>query len=233
MTSSTEASPVASVPVEPSRSSPSPASRSTRRRRRSPERSTTPRCGSSSSRSSRPGCTSPLACSAPRCSTRCPFGAVHAARDSTGVIGAACLASRRRATRSPVAPGDPGRAAWRSCSPRAEPRRRLDALPRARRTGCTRRICTGTSRSSASTRRHQGEGVGARLIDHTLERLDREGCPRTSRPTRSRTSPGTRAAGSSSARRCTPSLPVHRSGPCGATRPDPQPTRSERRGTGG
>lgn len=25
--------------------------------------------------------------------------------------------------------------------------------------------------------RHQGEGVGARLIDHTLERLDREGLP--------------------------------------------------------
>ena len=25
--------------------------------------------------------------------------------------------------------------------------------------------------------RHQGEGLGARLIDHTLDRLDREGLP--------------------------------------------------------
>lgn len=105
-----------------------------------------------------------------------PFGAVHAARNSSGIVGTACWLPPEG---YPVTP-------WRqlvllariaTLAPQA-PTRLVDSM----------RYLNATDKSHPKAMhwylsllgvdpRHQGEGVGARLIDHTLEHLDREGLP--------------------------------------------------------
>jgi GNAT superfamily N-acetyltransferase len=105
-----------------------------------------------------------------------PFGEAHVATDSSGVIGAASWLPPE---------GNP-----------IPPRRQAILLarmallfPRApTRIGDSMRYLNAIDRVHPKDfhwylgllgvdPRHQGEGIGARLIDHTLDRLDREGLP--------------------------------------------------------
>ncbi len=103
-----------------------------------------------------------------------PFGAVHAARDGTGVIGTATW----------LPPSGYPITRWRQAILFAH----MAALfPRApTRFGDSMRYLNATDKAHPKEMHwylallgvdptHQGEGVGARLIDHTLERLDRQG----------------------------------------------------------
>jgi GNAT superfamily N-acetyltransferase len=105
-----------------------------------------------------------------------PFGAVHVATDSSGVIGAASwlppegypIPPRRQAIlfarmamlfhHAPTRVADSMR--YLSATDREHPKD----------------LCWYLGLLGVDPR-HQGEGVGARLVDHTLERLDREGLP--------------------------------------------------------
>jgi GNAT superfamily N-acetyltransferase len=105
-----------------------------------------------------------------------PFKAVHVARDSRGIVGAACWLPP---TGYPVTP-------WRQVVLVA----RMAALvPRA-----PTRLFPSMKYLAATDKAHpklthwylsllgvdpgrQGGGIGARLVDHTLEELDREGLP--------------------------------------------------------
>jgi GNAT superfamily N-acetyltransferase len=105
-----------------------------------------------------------------------PFGAVHAARDASGIIGAACwlpptgypitakrqaILVARLATLIPLAPTRlPTSLRYLRATDQAHPKDLHWYL-----------ALLGVDPS------HQGEGVGARLVDHTLEQLDREGLP--------------------------------------------------------
>ncbi len=105
-----------------------------------------------------------------------PFGAVHVAMDSSGVIGAASwlppagypIPARRQAIlfarMAVLFPHAPTRV--------ADSVRYLNATDKVHPKGLHWYLgLLGVDP------RHQGEGVGARLVDHTLEQLDREGIP--------------------------------------------------------
>jgi GNAT superfamily N-acetyltransferase len=105
-----------------------------------------------------------------------PFGAVHVARDRDGIVGAACWLPP---TGYPVTPRRQAVVLARMAMlvPRAPTRifpsmRYLAATDNAHpKTLHWYLALLGVDPS------RQGEGVGARLVDHTLEQLDREGLP--------------------------------------------------------
>jgi GNAT superfamily N-acetyltransferase len=105
-----------------------------------------------------------------------PFGAVHVARDGAGVIGAACWLPP---SGYPITP-------WRQVILLA---RMAVLFPRApTRVADSMRYLNATDKAHPKEIHwylsllgvdpmHQGEGIGAQLVDRTLTRLDREGLP--------------------------------------------------------
>lgn len=105
-----------------------------------------------------------------------PFEALHVAHDDIGVIGAACWLP------PDGLPVTPRRQAVLAA-------RMLTLVPHApTRVGTAMRYLRASDRVHPKEMhwylailgvdpRHQGHGIGARLIDHTLARLDREGLP--------------------------------------------------------
>ncbi len=114
-----------------------------------------------------------------------PFDAVHVAVDGSGVLGAACWLPPEGY------PITPRRQAWilarlARLVPWAATRLPTRCATSARPTRCTRRTCTGTSRSSASTRATRAKGSAAGSSTTPWTGSTSRGSPRTSRPTRSR-----------------------------------------------
>ncbi len=105
-----------------------------------------------------------------------PFERIHVARDSSGVIGAACWLPPDG---YPITP-------WRQTLLLL---RMATLVPRApTRVGDSMRYLNATDKVHPKAvhwylsllgvdPRRQGEGLGGRLVDRTLERLDREGVP--------------------------------------------------------